>query len=106
MYIHSIVGPGDSLPALPAPHRHVTAPPPPVTPQEKEKEKIAKLLAEELEAEAVAVAEDLRILDTRIKNTQDLERSSDRNSEQRSAENAKLLSESSSSAAKAADPFQ
>jgi hypothetical protein len=52
------------------------------------------------------VAEDLRILDTRIKNTQDLERSSDRNSEQRSAENAKLLSESSSSAAKAADPFQ
>ena len=92
--------PGDSVPVVPVPHRHVAPPPPPLTPQEKEKEKIARLLAEELEARAVAVAEQERIFDTRIKNTQDVERSSDRHGEERAVENARLLTGSS------ADPIQ
>jgi len=75
----------------------VTAPPPPLTPKEKEKEKIAQLLVEELEAEAVAVAEEHRVFVTRTQNAQDLERSADHHqSEQRAADIATLVSEGSS----------
>jgi hypothetical protein len=102
MFIRDIF-PGDSVPVVPVPHRHVAPPPPPLTPQEKEKEKIARLLAEELEARAVAVAEEERIFDTRIKNTQDIERISDRHSRERSVENAKLSTGSSAEAIQATD---
>lgn len=100
MYIHGISGPGDAIVPLPAPHR-VTAPPPPLTPKEKEKEKIAQLLVEELESEAVAVAEEHRIFVTRTHNAQDVESSTDHyEGEQRASEIATLVSEGSSAGKK------
>jgi hypothetical protein len=102
MFIRDIF-PGDSVPVVPVPRRHVAPPPQPLTPQEKEKEKIARLLAEELEARAVAVAEQERIFDTKIKNTQDIERTSDRHGEERAVENARLFTGTSADRVQAAD---